>query len=244
MNTMWTGAVSSIVLFASAAAADIIIGNYPPANDLTQTADVDNLRQKAMAFTMPATTPYDVSSITLRLGNYVTPGDVAILEIRDHTGSNAAPGPNVVGSFIAPPSSSSAIADFVFMPNGAVTLQAGTSYWITLRGQDAVTSFDWKASSPGLTPTGVATFTANLFTSNGGTTWTSSTIITTFVIEGNPAVKCYPDCEGDGDLDIFDFLCFQGEFANQSAYADCENDGDWDIFDFLCFQGAFANGCD
>ncbi len=57
------------------------------------------------------------------------------------------------------------------------------------------------------------------------------------------SASCYADCEGDGDLDIFDFLCFQGEYANQTAYADCEQDGDWDIFDFLCFQGAFANGC-
>ncbi len=57
-------------------------------------------------------------------------------------------------------------------------------------------------------------------------------------------VVCYPDCEEDGDLDIFDFLCFQGEFANQTKYADCEGDGDWDVFDFLCFQGQFANGCD
>ena len=55
---------------------------------------------------------------------------------------------------------------------------------------------------------------------------------------------CYADCEGDGDLDVFDFLCFQGAFANQDPYADCEQDGDWDVFDFLCFQGLFANGCD
>ena len=55
---------------------------------------------------------------------------------------------------------------------------------------------------------------------------------------------CYADCEGDGDLDVFDFLCFQGAYAQQDPYADCEEDGDWDVFDFLCFQGAYANGCD
>lgn len=54
---------------------------------------------------------------------------------------------------------------------------------------------------------------------------------------------CYPDCENDGDLDIFDYLCFLGEYANQSAYADCEGDGDWDVFDYLCFLGQYANGC-
>ena len=54
---------------------------------------------------------------------------------------------------------------------------------------------------------------------------------------------CKPDCEGDGDLDIFDFLCFQGKFAALDPYADFEGDGDWDVFDFLAFQGSFANGC-
>ncbi len=55
--------------------------------------------------------------------------------------------------------------------------------------------------------------------------------------------SCYADCEGDGDLDVFDFLCFQSEWAAKTAYGDCENDGDWDVFDFLCFQSAYANGC-
>ncbi len=57
------------------------------------------------------------------------------------------------------------------------------------------------------------------------------------------SAACYADCEGDGDLDVFDFLCFQSEWAAQTAYGDCEQDGDWDVFDFLCFQSAYANGC-
>ncbi len=58
-----------------------------------------------------------------------------------------------------------------------------------------------------------------------------------------PASKCDPDCELDGDLDVFDYLCFLGRYAAQDPYADCENDGDWDVFDFLCFQSQFAAGC-
>ncbi len=57
------------------------------------------------------------------------------------------------------------------------------------------------------------------------------------------ALLCGPDCEEDGDLDVFDFLCFQGKFAAQDPYADFEGDGDWDIFDFLAYQNAFALGC-
>lgn len=54
---------------------------------------------------------------------------------------------------------------------------------------------------------------------------------------------CRPDCEGDGDLDVFDYLCFLGRFSVQDPYADFEGDGDWDVFDFLAYQGSFAQGC-
>jgi hypothetical protein len=54
---------------------------------------------------------------------------------------------------------------------------------------------------------------------------------------------CYADCDGSGELDFFDFLCFQNEFAAASAYADCDGSGSHDFFDFLCFQDAFAAGC-
>ncbi len=60
-----------------------------------------------------------------------------------------------------------------------------------------------------------------------------------FTTEGD----CYPDCEGDGDLDIDDFICFQTFFALGDKYADCEGDGDLDIDDFICFQTFFAIGC-
>lgn len=56
-------------------------------------------------------------------------------------------------------------------------------------------------------------------------------------------VGCAADCEGDGDLDLFDFLCFQEAFAAHDRYTDCEGDGDWDPFDFLCYQGLFFAGC-
>jgi hypothetical protein len=54
---------------------------------------------------------------------------------------------------------------------------------------------------------------------------------------------CYPDCDGDGALDFFDFLCFQNAFLAQEPYADCDENGVFDFFDFLCFQNAFLAGC-
>lgn len=54
---------------------------------------------------------------------------------------------------------------------------------------------------------------------------------------------CKPDCEEDGDLDAFDFLCFQARFAAGDLWADFELDGDLDVFDFLAFQASVAAGC-
>ena len=55
---------------------------------------------------------------------------------------------------------------------------------------------------------------------------------------------CYPDCDGSGILDIFDFLCFQNSFVSGEPYAcHCDPDPACDIFDFLCFQNAFVGGC-
>ena len=62
-------------------------------------------------------------------------------------------------------------------------------------------------------------------------------------ITGIESASCYPDCTGEGNLDIFDFLCFQDAFVSMDPYADCDNNRVFDIFDFLCFQDAFVTGC-
>jgi hypothetical protein len=54
---------------------------------------------------------------------------------------------------------------------------------------------------------------------------------------------CYADCDGNGTLDVFDFLCFQDAFVNAEPYADCDGNSMLDVFDFLCFQDAFVKGC-
>jgi len=58
-----------------------------------------------------------------------------------------------------------------------------------------------------------------------------------------PEPECPPDCNGDGGLNILDFVCFQGLFAAGDSGADCNGDGGLNILDFTCFQAAFAQGC-
>lgn len=63
-----------------------------------------------------------------------------------------------------------------------------------------------------------------------------------FEVYGSTA--CPADCDGDGTLTIFDFLCFQNAFAEGDMQADCNGDGAITADDFACFQNAFMAGCD
>ena len=55
---------------------------------------------------------------------------------------------------------------------------------------------------------------------------------------------CAADFNGDGELNILDFVAFQNAFAAGDAGADCDGDGALNILDFVCFQALFAAGCD
>jgi polyhydroxybutyrate depolymerase len=88
---------------------------------------------------------------------------------------------------------------------------------------------------------------AELWTIEGGVHSPSLTAnFAPLVIEwllDHPKPGCYADCDGNGSLDVFDFLCFQDAFVNADPYADCDGNGVLDVFDFLCYQDAFVVGC-
>ena len=68
---------------------------------------------------------------------------------------------------------------------------------------------------------------------------------TTLAIDNIYTLKspCYADCDRDGGLWFFDFLCFQNLFLAGDPYADCDGSGNIDFFDFLCFSNNFSGGC-
>ncbi|MCA9279580.1 MAG: hypothetical protein H6815_00880 [Phycisphaeraceae bacterium] len=55
--------------------------------------------------------------------------------------------------------------------------------------------------------------------------------------------NCYPDCDGSGALNVFDYICFGNAYANLDPYADCDGSGSLNIFDYICFGNAYASGC-
>ncbi len=63
-------------------------------------------------------------------------------------------------------------------------------------------------------------------------------------IVGPPlAAPCVPDLDGNGTLDLFDFLGFTNLFNAGDLKADFDPDGFLDLFDFLAFTNAFNAGC-
>lgn len=64
-----------------------------------------------------------------------------------------------------------------------------------------------------------------------------------YIVAIKVPVSCPADCDLNGELDLFDFLCFQSAFALGEMSADCDKNGTLDFFDFVCFQSAFAIGC-
>ena len=54
---------------------------------------------------------------------------------------------------------------------------------------------------------------------------------------------CAADFNGDGALDILDFVALQAAFQAGDGSADINGDGHLDILDFVAFQGLFQGGC-
>ena len=116
------------------------------------------------------------------------------------------------------------------------TLGGVLDYWIPATGDEVLT---WRGTSTANLGEGELLF-SSLAGTLGGAVAPNFAVAT--LKDGG--ADCYADCDGDGQLTIFDFLCFQNAFASGDPYADCDGDGAFTIFDFLCFQNAFAEGCD
>lgn len=67
---------------------------------------------------------------------------------------------------------------------------------------------------------------------------------TVMLAVSEPAGSCVADFNGDGALDILDFVAFQNAFITQDPDADCDGDGMFSVLDFVCFQNAFSAGCE
>src|SRR5688572_21197119 len=164
-----SAAVFAAAAFAVSAPAQMI-GNLPQTNDTNTSADIDNLRHKALGFIM-GNDPYSLKSIEVRVGDYLTFGQLN-LEIWSDSG---AVNPGVLlHQLIQAPPTGPGFQTASFLVNGAFVFNPNTQYWLRMSGILG-TGPSWRGSSPAITPVGPgATHNGSLFTTNAGTSWTNS----------------------------------------------------------------------
>ncbi len=171
MNIVKTFRALGLVLIVAtmAARADQTLLSNLPSND-GGSGLVSSSTWRAVTFTT-GTQAFSISSVTMRLENYISSTDTAILTIR--LGSASAPDSSVFGSLTAPVSGSDSPGDFVFTPTSAITLEANTLYWLVIAAANNTDTFAWERSEPSATPTGDvgATFEQQKISDNGNSGW-------------------------------------------------------------------------
>lgn len=111
-----------------------------------------------------------------------------------------------------------------------------TYFFQQTKGGEANDGFQWNPGGAFGFPGGCQTITE----ADGVTASSPNCVITgdSTACTG-PCVFELADCNGDFDLNVLDFICFQGAFQRGELGADCNGDGNYDILDFVCFQGVF-----
>jgi hypothetical protein len=66
---------------------------------------------------------------------------------------------------------------------------------------------------------------------------------TVYLVGLDTAEGCAADFNGDGSLDVLDFVDFQAAWQAQDPAADCDGSGTFDVLDFVCYQNLFTGGC-
>ena len=120
------------------------------------------------------------------------------------------------------------------------------TYRLDIDGPNAVLSID-DAPVLSLRTYGTPDALGNRIWFGDPTTWANSEVeIASYRVFplGQPDCEACPaDFNGDGNVNILDFVAFQSAFVAQEPSADCDGNGAFNILDFVCFQAVFAQGC-
>lgn len=94
---------------------------------------------------------------------------------------------------------------------------------------------------------------ANFSTTNGEAQWNDANFakLASNVMEwasgaGSTNPDCYADCDDNGVLNIFDYICFGNSFSSPTPggfSADCDCNESLNIFDYICYGNLYALGC-
>ena len=170
--------LSVVFLMAGPVRAQVVLISNLPGNDASQSADLTNLRNKGMGFTLPPGQDYTLLHVTLRLET-IAGAPVPIVEI--WTNAAGVPG-TVIETLTSPVLNATGITNYDFTAAGTTTLVGGQSYWIVAYGLAGDPVYNWKASSPAVPPTGLATHLGSLFDTDGPPPTINSTILCSYSV--------------------------------------------------------------
>ncbi|QHV01541.1 choice-of-anchor R domain-containing protein [Synechocystis sp. CACIAM 05] len=172
--------------FSTPAEAVVLLGNLNQGNNSGATSlrrsSHENRRIQAISFTLPSGMDYDLDSVVLRLELYSA--SRLTLAIRDDVGGSD-PGINTLVEFVPPPFETSFTNNYTFTPISPFTFAAETKYWLVATGQES-NSVLWKGDFPGITPTGIATFSGSRFSADGGNSYSNVGPVNAFQINATP----------------------------------------------------------
>jgi hypothetical protein len=180
--------VTSALLLMGSASADVLISNLPG----TASGTGSNLglgtdgadRTKAVGLTMGADA-LDFESVVAFIENG-TPASTLSGGIYSDVGGN--PGALLAAFTPVAVPIGQVPTETMITTAAPYTLAAGTSYWFVLDGPDFANDLLWASLSPNAAPTamGDITFDGYRFSSNGGTSWGSSSIYNGVTINAIP----------------------------------------------------------
>jgi hypothetical protein len=171
----------------SAVQSQILISNLP-GNDGTSTfmnapsggSNGGGVHDsKAAGFTLPAGLDYTLDEVQLRLNFFNLDSD-PVVAIYDNNVQN---NPGNLLTTLSNPSLAVGAGTFSFTPISTFTLNDATTYWVVVSNAATVAnSFQWFASSPSMTPTGIATSAGYRFSNGPPPPVGSSTTLNSYAV--------------------------------------------------------------
>ncbi len=182
MRSIRTFATLFTVAMFSTLNAITLIGNMPQANDDAISANLTVLRKKAMGFTTD-NQAYLLERVDTRLFAS-TSATTPVLQVwSSMAGGPAGEMPGTMLEELGTQLTIQAGISTVFFLGGSLQLAPNTTYWLVMGTPAVSDSYDWRGSLPAITPTGFATHFGSLFTANGGSSWTNSSTLNSYMIE-------------------------------------------------------------
>lgn len=203
-NQLLGAAVISAATFGVAApsvALTDLIGNYPPnfgSGFVPEfgTTTINATQKKAVSFTTPTSAApgeLDLVSLQVILQN-LDASDGATFSIREDVDGNVANANTVLtlGNADISPAPSSSLSNFTYTPSSAFAFTAGTTYW--LYADVASGDFDWVSPTTAnqTAPAGLAAFGGYELSTNGGTSFASSSQFNSFLVQTDNASAAVP----------------------------------------------------